>query len=298
MTETRPWPLISPVGHGVLVNHVSDTHFGYRPWSFAEGEHLLRDYSEGLVPPVDLFLHTGDITDDGADEEDGYALSWLDRAIPAGTPRLLCMGNHDIRARRVHTRATWEATYGQKGNTFVDVKGVRFVTFTVDDFSGTDSMWIIPPETWEWVAFVAGAHNGPVILADHYPPTELGGVIPENALLPQSALNELVGDVPNIVGMMCGHMHKDITDLSAATFVTLGGRLIPLLTDISAMLSLEGEPGRDQSAKIQSTTAYVEVLPETWRVHYRRHGSHAWGGPADQRVTTLDLATGTVTRGM
>jgi len=295
MTETRPWPLISP-DSGVIVNHVSDTHFGYRPWSYAESEHMLRDYQEGLVPIPDLFLHTGDITDDGADEEDGYALSWLDRAVQGR--RLLCMGNHDIRARKVHTRATWEGVYGQKANTFVDVKGYRFITFTVDDFSGTDSLWVVPDETWDWVAYAAGAHNGPVILAEHYPPTELGGVTPENALLPQSALNTLVGDVPNIVGMMCGHMHKDITDLSAATFVSLGGRFIPLLTDISAMLSLEGEPGRDQSAKIQSTSAYVELTEDVWRVRYRRHGSHAWGGPGDQRVTTMNLDTATVTRGM
>jgi hypothetical protein len=295
MTETRSWPLISAVGHGVLVHHLSDTHWGYRSWSFAEGEHLLRDLNEGLVPIPDIMIHTGDITDDGTPDQDGYALSWFDRATSSRL--LMCMGNHDIRDRPVHTRQSWEGVYGQRANTFMDVKGVRFITFAPDDFTGYDSPWIVPPETWDWVAATAGAHNGPVVLADHYPPSELG-VSLGNALQPPAALNVLVGDVPNIVGMLTGHMHKDLTDLSSAMFLTIGGRQLPVLCDISAMLSLEGELGRDQSAKIQSTTAYVEILPEAWRVHYRRHGSHAWGGPGDQRVTTLNLDTATVTRGM
>lgn len=295
MTESRPWPLISP-SHGVLVHHVSDTHWGYRSWSKAEGEHLLRDLNEGLVPIPDLLLHTGDITDHGTSAEDAYALSWLDKATL--TRRLLVMGNHDIRERPVHTRQTWEAVYGQRANTYADIKGIRFVTFSVDSFSGLDSLWTVPAETWEWVAAVATAHSGPVVICNHYPPTELGGVIPENALLPQSALNTLIGDVPNIVGMMCGHMHKDISDPDAAKFVTLGGRAIPVLTDISAMLSLEGEAGRDQGAKIQSTTAYVEITDDLWRIRYRRHGVRAWGGLNGQRVTTMDLSTHMVTRAM
>ncbi len=301
MTETRPWPLISPVGHGVLVHHISDTHIGYRPWSYAESEHMLRDLNEGLVPIPDLLLHTGDIVDGdqsltGTNIEDAYALSWLDKATL--TRRLLCMGNHDIRDRLVHTRATWEAVYGQKANTFVDVKGTRFVTFAVDIHpNGADWMWTVPAATWDWVAAVATAHNGPVVIADHHPPMEFGGLLPQDCVLPQSALNTLVGDVPNIVGMMCGHLHREINDLSAAQFVTLGGRPIPLVADISAMLSLDGL-GRDMSAQIQSTSAYVEILDGVWRIRYRRHGAHMWGGPFDQRVTTMDLVNHTVSRGM
>jgi 3',5'-cyclic-AMP phosphodiesterase len=300
VTESRPWPLISPV-HGLLVHHVSDTHFGYRSWSKAEGEHLLRDLNEGLVPIPDILLHTGDLVDGnlsatGACDEDGYALSWLDRATL--TRRLICMGNHDVRDRVLHTRASWEKIFGQKANEYADVKGTRIITFAVDDHpNGTDWNWTVPPATWDWVAAVASAHNGPVILADHYPPMEFGGLLPQDVVLPQAALNELVGDVPNITGMMCGHLHRDIDDLAAAQFVTIGGRKIPLLADISAMLSVNGG-SRDQSGKFQSTTAYVEILPEVWRVRYRRHGAHAWGGPFDQRVTTMDLVNGTITRGM
>lgn len=296
MTHTRPWPLISKTD-AVLVNHVSDTHFGYRPWSEAESDSMLQDLGEGLVPQVDLFLHTGDITDDGFPEQDAYALQWLNAVEPPAGQSLWTMGNHDIRDRPVHTRATWEAVYGRSANASVDVKGVRFITFAPDDFGPEDFLWQPPQYTWDLVDALALEHNGPVVLCNHYPPTEIG-VTDQNALIPSSELNQVIGDNPNIVGMMCGHMHFDLSEPRLASFLLLGGRSIPVLCDISSMLSLEGEAGRDQSAKIQSTSAYVEILPEVWRVHYRRHGSHAWGGPGGQRVTTMDLATSVVTRSM
>lgn len=296
MTYTRPWPLISR-NDSVLVNHVSDTHFGYRLWSYSESDSMLQDYKQGLVPDVDLFLHTGDITDHGRDDEDIYANNWLDTAGESAAESLWVMGNHDIWVRPVHTRATWEKVYGRKANTFVDVKGIRFVTFAVDSMTMNSQLWAPPESTWDWVDSVTKSFNGPVVITNHYPPKEIG-VSDLNALCPPARLNELVGDNPNIIGIMCGHMHLDLNEPRLASFFTLGGRKLPILTDISAMLSLEGEPGRDQSGKIQSTSAYVEITPEIWRVHYRRHGTHLWGGPGDLRVTTMNLTEGTVTRGM
>jgi hypothetical protein len=298
MTYTRPWPLILPRDDVILVNHVSDTHFGYRPWSYPESDSMLQDYAEGQIPRVDLFLHTGDIIDgknDGIDDD--YAIKWLNSAGLRADKTLWTMGNHDIRARPVHTRATWESKYGRSVNSYVDVKGVRFITFSVDAFSMTDYLWQPTPATWSWVDARAGEWNGPVVLVNHYPPKEIG-VLDQNALITASQLNTLIGDNPNVIGFMCGHMHFDLGDSRLASFLTLGGRKIPVLCDISSMLSLEGEAGRDQSAKIQSTSTYVEMVEGEWRVHYRRHGTHAWGGPNDLRVTTMRLAEATVTRGM
>ena len=293
MTETRPWPI--PPTDGLLIHHVSDTHFGYRPWSSAEADGMQDDMLDNLVPPADVFVHTGDITDHGTAAEDIYALRWLNRAA-RGVPSLVAMGNHDIRDRAVHTRATWEKVYRRPANTFVDVQGVRLVTFAVDDFTGTSTPWVVPPATWAWLDEVVSAASGPVILVDHYPPAELG-VGTANYVQPASELDALVSGHPNIMGMLCGHMHKDLSDPAAAQFLTIGGRSIPVLCDISSMLSL-GALSRDQSAQIQSHSAYVTVREDRWEVRYRAHGTHAWSGPGGQRVTTLDLANATVTRSM
>lgn len=290
---TRSWPL--PPTDGLLIHHVSDTHFGYRTWSYAESDHMLDDVRKGLVPTPDLFVHTGDITDNGAGAEDRYAVPWLQQASRFA-PSLVAMGNHDIRARAVHTRATWEKTYRRKANSFIDIQGVRFVTFAVDDFTGNSTPWVVPTATWSWLDTVVGAAPGPVVLVDHYPPAELG-VAAENYLQPAATLSTFVGDHPAIVGMLCGHMHSDLADPAAAQFLTIGGRQIPVLTDISSMLSLDGH-SRDQSAQIQSHSAYVTIREGRWEVRYRAHGTHAWSGPGGNRVTTLDLVAATVTRGM
>jgi calcineurin-like phosphoesterase family protein len=298
MTHTRPWPLILPRDDVLLVHHVSDTHFGYRPWSYTESGSMLQDLEQGLVPRVDLFLHTGDIIDGKNDAvEDAYAVDWLNDAGAQAGKTLWTMGNHDIRSRVVHTRATWEAKYGRSVNSYVDVKGVRFITFSVDDFSPTDYLWQPTPATWDWVDARTNEFSGPVVLVNHYPPKEIG-VLDQDALITAVQLNDLIGDNPNVIGFMCGHMHFDLNEPRLASFLALGGRKLPVLCDISSMLSLEGEAGRDQSAKIQSTSAYVEIVEGEWRIRYRRHGGHAWGGPHDQRVTTMHLGTATVTRGM
>lgn len=292
----RPWPIPSPTD-GLLIHHVSDTHFGYRPgWSYAEGDHMQDDILDNLVPPPHLLVHTGDITDRGAAAEDAYALRWLHRAA-RGAPALVAMGNHDIRDRRVHTRETWEKVYRRKANTFVDVQGVRFATFAVDSFTGSAGSWIIPPATWTWLDEVVSAASGPVVLVNHYPPSELIPSDPVNYLQPASVFDTFVGDHPSVIGMLCGHMHLELTNPDAAAFQAIGGRQIPVLCDISSMLSLNGL-SRDQSAQLQSLSAYVTIREDRWEVRYRAHGTHAWTGPAGQRVTTLNLVDGSVARAM
>lgn len=296
MTSTRPWPIPSSPDDGILIHHVSDTHFGYRSWSYAESDHMTDDLLDNLVPPADVFVHTGDITDHGAPAEDAYAQRWLKRAA-RDRPSLWAMGNHDVRDRGNHTRAEWERLYRRSANTFVDVGGVRLVTFAVDSFTGTSTAWVVPAATWTWLDGVVSAAPGPVILVDHYPPSELG-VAAENYLQPASTFDTFVGDHPAVIGMLSGHMHFGLTDPSAAAFWTIGGRSIPVLCDISSMLSLPGGLSRDQSAQVQSHSAYVTVQEGRWQVRYRAHGTHAWSGPSGMRVTTLDLATAAVSRSM
>lgn len=289
---SRPWPLL-PAG-ALTVHHVSDTHFGYRPWSYAEGDHMLDDLEQGLISQVSLMVHTGDITDNGAPVEDSYARAWLPAAAGAA-PSLWCMGNHDVRVRQpVPSRTAWEAAYNRPANTYIDAQGVRFISFAADS-DGPDG-WRPSPATWSWLADTIASAPGPVVLADHYPPWELQQW-PENTIQPSATFTAIVADHPQVIGMLCGHMHWEIDDVRAARFVQIGGRSIPVLTDISSMLSIDGRT-RDQSAQLQSHSAYVSMWPDRWEVRYRAHGTHAWSGPGGLRVTTLDLGSGLVSRGM
>lgn len=294
MAETRPWPLLP--SDGVTLHHISDTHWGYRHWSHAEGDHVLGDLEQGLIGQVAALVHTGDIIDGpNLPTEDAYAKSWLGTAA-AGVPSVWAMGNHDLRTRVPNTRASWEAVYGRSANTFVDVAGYRIITWAVDEH-GFNAPWIVPPATWAWLAETIEAASGPVILAQHFPPHELGATSATNSVMPVETFSTIVGDYPQVVGLLCGHIHTELDDWRAAKFVVMGGRSVPCLSDISTMLSLDGA-SRDRSAQFQSISAYVTLFEDRWEVRYRLHGTHAWGGPQGQRVTTMDLADGTVTRSM
>lgn len=256
---------------------------------------MVADLEQGLIGDVAALVHTGD-TIDGIDvpAEDAYALEWLDDAAK-GVPTLLACGNHDLRSRSPHTRAAWEAVYGRPANTFLDVEGYRLITWSVDSHTWDDH-WIVPGATWSWLAETIEGADGPVVLAQHFPPWELTQWA-GNTVEPAETFAAIIGDYPQVVGLMCGHQHWDIDDPRAARFVTMGGRSIPVLTDISSMLSIDGL-SRDQSAQRQSYSAYVTLYDDRWEVRYRAHGTHAWSGPGGLRVTTLDLATGAVSRGM
>lgn len=299
--QARPWPIppAAPDG-GIVIHHVSDTHFGYRPWSFDESNHLLRDLNEGLIPLPDVVVLTGDIID-GIDVpyEDAYAKEWLDVAGPdRGVPLLACVGNHDLRMRVPNTRAAWEATYGRQGNTYVDVAGWRIVTFCVDVHAWNEP-WVVPEATWDWMGEVIAAAPGGVILANHFPPVELGGLVDIDYLQPPARLAELVSDYPQVAGMLAGHTHWPASDPRAAAMVPIGSRTnFPVLTDISAMLTLPTGLSRDQSAQVPSISAYVTVTPDLWEVRYRHHGPRAWAGPGGARVTRLHTDTGVESRCM
>jgi hypothetical protein len=301
VTQTRSWPIPQAPADGLLVHHVSDTHIGYRDWSFAESDHMRRDVQQGLVPIPDAFVHTGDIGDGTQntttitiDEQDAYARPWLND-VARGAASVWSIGNHDIRDRTPTTRQAWEAAYGRLGNSYTDVKGWRIITFAVDTHSSS-LPWVVPDTTWDWVDSVCSTAPGPVVLAQHYPPWELT-TSANNFLEPSSKLDSLMAARTNITGMLCGHMHYELDSAQMTQILTIGGRKIPVICDISSMLSLNGD-SRDQSAQIQSTSVFVEMTEGVWRVHYRQHGSHAWSGPGGQRVTTMDISSGTVTHSM
>jgi hypothetical protein len=179
----------------------------------------------------------------------------------------------------------------------VDVKSWRFITFCPDVFTtGLGGPWTIPDATWDWLDSVCASAPGPIVLCEHYPPWELT-TSTDNYLQPPAKLQSLIAAYPAIIGMLTGHMHYNLDDAQMVQMLSIGGRTLPVICDISSMLSLDGA-SRDQSAQIQSTSVYVEMTPAAWRVHYRRHGTRCWGGPSGQRVTTMDLAAGTITHGM
>lgn len=304
MTLTdRFWPIPAPSKDGILVHQISDPHAGYRNWSLDELDHMADDIVSGLIPPVDLVALTGDLVDGTYNSstvslatQDSYMMAWMPK-VAKGVPYLPCIGNHDLRDRTPgYSRTQWESTYGKLGNTYVDVKGWRFITFSVDVHQGLGASWVVPDATWDWIASVCASAPGPIVLAEHYPPWELTSS-PANFLEPSSKLDALIAAYPSIVGMLCGHMHFNLNDAQMVQMLSIGGRTIPVVCDISSMLSLN-DLTRDQSAQLPAISSYVNMTEAKWEVRYRGHGPHNWIGPSGNRLTTMDIVNGTITHSM
>lgn len=304
---SAPWPIPPcntlgqlPAG-SILIHQVSDTHFGYRQWSFAEGDHMLRDIQQGLIPPVDCFVHTGDIIDDVTEfggvsplsTQDTYAKNWLPAAAK-GVPSLWVPGNHDYWDRPSRLRSEWESVYGRSANSYLDVNGWRIIGFAPSVHTSPDNVWAIEADTWSWLDSVCASAPGPIILADHYPPQELEG---GNYIDPPAALNSLIAKYPAIQGMLTGHEHYDITAGNSVRFLTLGGRPVPVISDVSSLFS-QSIASRDQSARVPTISTYVTAMPGRWEIRYRSHGRRGWTGPGGMRVTAMDLTAGTITHSM
>lgn len=294
---TRPWPGSAttrrwtiPEWESTTVHHLSDTHAGLRPWSTKQLDTLRADVDEGLVPPVDAMVATGDLTDHALPAEDAYILPWLDD-VAMGAPSLVIPGNHDLYNTRT-TAAQWSAVYGRPANSFIDVAGYRFIGFSPTSWAeGTD--WFISASTWDWLDAAIAAAPGPVVLVSHYPPWELQGITQGTSIQPAAELGDLVDAHPAVEGMLVGHMHWPTNDVRACSFATLGGRQLPVLMGASQVIA----PAltRDQSARHEPVSTYVTMLPgERWIVRYRRHGAHMWG--AEWRETSMCLTNGCIAR--
>lgn len=295
---TRPWSLPEP--EATTIHHVSDLHVGYRPWSYGECDHMRDDILDGLIPEVDAFVLTGDITDDATPTEEAYAVNWM-TDVGMTKPSLWVPGNHDLRDP-VGTRAKWEAHYGRPGNDMVDLPDHRLVSFSADKNTwkkpgDPDSHWDIPAVTWTWMDSVVSGSTNPVVLCCHYPPWELE---PDDDWCIQNKVTmaQFISDHPNIVGMLVGHMHWEISNPKSNSFVAIGNRTnFPVIMGVSAMLSISGLV-QDQSARLPSISKYVTLYEDRWEVRCRLHGPHAWGGPDGYRVSTMNLATGLISQTM
>lgn len=311
MTLTRPWPNpvasrpwpVPPV-EATTIHHVSDGHYAYRSWSTGEHDHMRADILAGLIPAVHASVNTGDISDGTYNtsgiplaDQDAYLLPWL-TDVAKGVPTLWTPGNHDYRDRPPYTRQAWETAYGQSVLSVLDLADYRLIGFGPDYYTGNTSPWVIPETTWSWIDTQIAASPSPVILVNHYPPAELVAGDAGLAVQPTDAFADLLAANPMVVGLLCGHMHYQLDSQQAAQFVSIGGRSLPVVCDVSSMLSLPYGYSRDMSAQVGSTSAYVSLLGDRWEIRYRGHGPRAWTGPGGARLTTMWLGSASIDYGM
>lgn len=214
----------------VTLLHVSDPHLTDDPASTRRLRAVL-DLPQARLP--DAVVVTGDIADHGeAAEYEAFG------AAMAGSPPWLAVpGNHD-------DPATLRSVLGQDRCPVLDVADVRVIGLDVTVPGGHHGC-LRQDTADDAVALAAGARH--VVLALHQPPITTGhGVLDAMLLTNPAALAELVGRLPHVVAVLCGHIHTPLAASLAGTPVLCApGVASSLALDPHRrpIMSTDGPPG-------------------------------------------------------
>ena len=240
----------------MLIAQVTDIHLGFEPGNPAEFnrqrlDRVLRALHEGPNRP-DLLLATGDLTEHG-DAESYRRLA--DAFSQCSFPVWPAMGNHDDRFNFVTTFPQVPSSDG-------------FIHYIIE----LDDRHIILLDTLE-----PGRHGGafcaaraawltarldedattPTLIVMHHPPVEAGiawmNTHPQEPWVQRFAAT--IADRPNIVAILCGHLHRTITAPWHGTTVAICSSTAPQLAlDLRPM---DPESPDDRPMIIADAPAYA-----------------------------------------
>lgn len=203
----------------VTLLHLSDPHLTEDPVSVRR-LHAVLDLPPARTP--DAIIATGDIADHGrAPEYEAFA-----KAMAAQSPWLAVPGNHD-------DPDTLRAVLRQDPCPVLDTGNVRVIGLDVT-VPGENHGFLREDTAQAAAARADGARH--VVLALHQPPISTGHAVIDGMLLTNpDALADLVGRIPHVVAILCGHIHTPLASSLAGT---------PVLCAPGVASALELDPDR------------------------------------------------------
>jgi 3',5'-cyclic AMP phosphodiesterase CpdA len=204
----------------VLLAHLSDPHLTIGPLLAgpAAGLHAALGRLLGLPTRPDAVVITGDLTDHGRPEEYDQLAQLLD-GVPL--PVHLATGNHDDRDALLGAFAGTSHLGGQdRAHYAVDLPGARLLV--LDSLVPGSGAGRLDVEQLAWLDDQLGQRPGtPALLALHHPPVAVGiPFLDGMRLLDADALAGVVTAHPQVVRVLCGHVHRATTAPFATTLVT------------------------------------------------------------------------------
>lgn len=203
----------------ILIAQLSDLHICDEWEGVDPAPQLERVVSavRALPNPIDAVVVTGDLTDDGSEENYRRARRLLE---PLGVPVYVLAGNHDDR-RRLRGAFELPGSGAEPVNYSVQVGGLRLVV--LDSIVPGRDPGAYGPEQLRWLdEELRRDGEAPTVLAVHHPPLATGAPDWDAINLEpgdRRALGEVVARHPQIRAIVGGHLHR------AAT-ATLAGRTV------------------------------------------------------------------------
>lgn len=248
----------------LVIAHLSDPHLDGNP---AAGQRLRRvtDYVRSLSRPVDVVLVTGDLADHGTPDEYAEVAAALDFDVPV----LVLPGNHDVSAPlRAGLSAFLESSDsdGHPVHQVRDVAGARFVL--LDSSVSGEDLGRFSQESLDWLdrALADPPADGPLFVALHHPPVEVGHPVLDGWMLQDAdGLAEVLRGAPAVTALLAGHVHGAVVSSFAG---------LPLLVapGIRSTVPLPFEPRGERLLDVTAPPGLAFHLYEPaqgLRTHYR-----------------------------
>jgi len=248
----------------MLIAQITDTHVVARGKRVRErwdtGAALERAVARlaDLRRAPDIVIFTGDLVDDGRPESYRH---FRERIAGLGPPFLAIPGNHD--SREALAAAFPELTWHAEATGFRQVDW-RFPGRRV---LGLDTL--IPGETrgelcqrrLDWLAArLAEDPETPVLIALHHPP--FAARIPfmdAYGLAGREALGALLADHPQVVRLICGHLHRPVA-------ASVGGRPVTCCPGTSLQVPLWQAEGFPPDLVDEPAAIHLHDWRDPWSV--------------------------------
>jgi 3',5'-cyclic AMP phosphodiesterase CpdA len=244
----------------MLIAQITDIHLGFEPDNPNEFNRKRLDQTlrtlVAMRPQPDLLLATGDLADTGEDEVSYRRLQEAVAALPF--PVFYAMGNHDgrIAFRSLFPNVPQSDGFVQYA---IEEHPLRILVLdTLEEgrhgggFCETRAQWLR--------ARLSEQPDRPTLIALHHPPLATGlSWMTEN---PDAAwiarLREIVAAHGNIVAMISGHLHRQITTVWAGTRLSVCPSTAPQVA-----LDLDGiDPDRPDGRPM------IVADPPGYAIHY------------------------------
>ncbi len=220
----------------MLIAQITDVHLGFEPDNASEDNRLRLDRVvaalDALSPRPDALLVTGDIADRGTAE--AYA-QFREAGSALGCSVYCCPGNHDRRDtfRTALPQPDGLAGFIQYGFDLGELRVLVLDTLEEGRHGGS-----FCESRAEWLAAELKRHvDRPTLIALHHPPIASGvaWMDPAPAAPWIERLSEVLRSQPQVVKIVCGHIHRPI----AATWQ---GHGVAVCAASAAQLSLDFAP--------------------------------------------------------
>jgi 3',5'-cyclic AMP phosphodiesterase CpdA len=195
----------------MLIAQITDIHLGFDPDNPAEFNRKRLDQVIRAIADMDrkpdLLFATGDLVDRG--DSDSYRR--LRRALAVvGCPVWLCVGNHDIRENFLEVFPNMPTADGFV-QYVVDQGPLRFIILDTLEEGRHGGAFCAIRAAW-LRAKLAEEPGRPTVIVLHHPPVDTG--IDWMTTLPHepwvAALEGAMAGYDQIVGMICGHIHRPV----------------------------------------------------------------------------------------